>query len=280
MGPESNPAPESDQERPAAAPRPLETEKDVPQACAQAPCDLFGLPLSSGPKHPALRRSTSLGDARKQLSAPRRSGSLPTLFDFQPADPAASTQEVPEPQKTPGPLFAQAPSPAEALTLADPPAAQVEWPTVASGEKAKAQDILAAIRTLKTIEQAKRTATNEEKLALARFSGFGPVALSIFPDPVSGGFKDAAWQSLGEELQSLLTPEEYASAKRTTFNAFFASPTVVAAMHEALGRLGISANATVLEPGCGSGNFIRLAPKGMRFIGVELDTISGRIANS
>ena len=85
------------------------------------------------------------------------------------------------------------------------------WPTtrtsiltahsIASGEKAKARDILAAIRTLKSIEQEQRPATPEERQALARFAGFGPVALSIFPDPVTGRYKDAAWQALGEELK-------------------------------------------------------------------------------
>ena len=72
---------------------------------------------------------------------------------------------------------------------------------IASGEKAKARDILAAIRTLKAIEQEQRPATPEEKQTLARFAGFGPVALSIFPDPVTGRYKDAGWQALGEELK-------------------------------------------------------------------------------
>ena len=62
---------------------------------------------------------------------------------------------------------------------------------VASGEKAKARDIINAIRTLKTIEQEQRPATADERQALARFGGFGPVALSIFPDPVTGRYKDA-----------------------------------------------------------------------------------------
>ena len=134
--------------------------------------------------------------------------------------------------------------------------------TIASGEKTKARDILAAIRTLKTIEQEQRPATPEERQTLARFAGFGAVALSIFPDPVTGRYKDATWQALGEELKTLLSPEEYDSAKRTTFNAFYTSPTVIAAMHEAIARLGVPSNATVLEPGCGTGNFMRLGHAG------------------
>ena len=110
---------------------------------------------------------------------------------------------------------------------------------IASGEKAKARDIIAAIRTLKRIETERRPPNKEEKDVLARFSGFGPVALSIFPDPVTGRYKDAGWQALGEELKTLLTPQEYDSAKRTTFNAFYTSPTVIASIHEAIARLGV-----------------------------------------
>ena len=146
-----------------------------------------------------------------------------------------------------------------------------------SGLKAKAQDIINAIRTLKKVEQENRPANLEEKKVLVRFGGFGPVALTIFPDPVTGQYKDG-WESTGEELKALLTPEEYDSAKRTTFNAFYTSPAVMSSMHEALARLGVPAGATVLEPGCGVGRFISLAPAGQHFIGVELDSISGRIS--
>lgn len=148
----------------------------------------------------------------------------------------------------------------------------------ASGEKAKARDIVTAITTLKLIDREGRPATPEERQTLARFAGFGPVALSIFPDPVSGRYKDPSWQELGEQLASHLTTEEYESAKRTTFNAFYTSPVVIAAIHKAIVRLGVPANGTVLEPGCGTGNFLSLAPSGMRFIGIELDLVSGRIA--
>lgn len=153
-------------------------------------------------------------------------------------------------------------------------------PAIASGEKGKARDILAAIRTLKTIDHERRPATAEERQTLARFAGFGPVALSIFPDPATGHYKDAAWQKLGEELSALLTPEEYESAKRTTFNAFYTSPTVIQAIHEAISRLGVPGNATILEPGCGTGNFMSQGPPGLRFVGVELDDISGQIARA
>src|SRR5262249_10161610 len=148
------------------------------------------------------------------------------------------------------------------------------------GEKAKARDILVAIRTLKTIEQEHRVATPDERQVLMRFAGFGSVALSIFPDPVTGRYKDAGWQILGDELKSLLSPEEYASANQSTFNAFYTPSTVIRSMYEALARLGVPDTATVLEPGCGPGRFPLLAPKDMRFIGIEMDSISGRIAKA
>ena len=151
---------------------------------------------------------------------------------------------------------------------------------MASGEKTKARDIIAAIRTLKAIEQEHRPATPDEKHILARFSGFGPVALSLFPNPVTGKYKDAGWQAVGEELKTLLPPAEYDSAKRTTFNAFYTSPTVITSIHEAIARLGVPEGATILEPGCGTGNFMSHAKAGARFIGVEMDSISGRIAKA
>jgi SAM-dependent methyltransferase len=151
---------------------------------------------------------------------------------------------------------------------------------MASGEKAKGRDIIAAIRALKAIEQEKRPANHEEKQVLAKFSGFGPVALSIFPHPASGKYKDDGWQTLGEELKSLLTPVEYESVRRTTFNAFYTSPTVIASIHEAIGRLGVPAGGTILEPGCGIGNFMAQGRPEHHFIGVEMDSISGRIARA
>ena len=160
----------------------------------------------------------------------------------------------------------------------DAPSAPTPPPTP-TGEKAKARDIIAAIRTLKAIEQERRPANEEERRTLAAFCGFGPVALSIFPDPIRGTYKDG-WREIGEELRGLLTDEEYDSAKRTTFNAFYTSSTVIRAMFQGLHRLGVPDSALVLEPGCGPGRFPLLAPEGMRFIGVELDGISGRIARA
>jgi N12 class adenine-specific DNA methylase len=148
-------------------------------------------------------------------------------------------------------------------------------PTLPTGEKAKAHAIITAIRTLKQIEREQRPPTPQECLALSLFGGFGPVALFIFPDPISGRYKDG-WQEIGAELKSLVTPEEYDSAKRTTFNAFYTSPIVMSSMHAAVSRFGVPAHALTLEPGCGIGNFMQGSPA--RFIGVEMDSLSGRIA--
>ncbi len=183
--------------------------------------------------------------------------------------------QLPLPFDSPAPLPPAAelepPGPREPCPIASAP--------IAGGEKAKARDILAALRTLKAVEQEQRPATPQERRVLAAFPGFGPVALSIFPHAVTGRFKEG-WQALGEELRTLLTPEEYDSAKRTTFNAFYTSSTVIRAMYQALARLGVPSNALVLEPGCGPGRFLYLAPEGMRFVGVELDSLSGRIARA
>lgn len=155
----------------------------------------------------------------------------------------------------------------------------MEPPLIASGERQKARDLIAAIRTLKSIEHDGRLATAEERNVLARFPGFGSVALSIFPNPVTGQYKDG-WRETGEELKSLLTAEEYGSARKTVFNAFYTSPVVIDAMHSALARLGVPADALALEPGCGTGNFLARAAHEMRFVGIELDGISGRIAKA
>jgi SAM-dependent methyltransferase len=157
----------------------------------------------------------------------------------------------------------------------------VPWsvaPTFSRCEKTKARDVIAAIRTLQRIEGEKRPATAAEQAILARFPGFGPVALRLFPDPVTGRYADAGWQTLGDELKSLLTADEYASAKRTTFNAFYTSPVVIQVIHDALPRLGVPTDGHVLEPGCGTGNFLAMAPSSLHFTGVELDSLSGRIA--
>ena len=194
----------------------------------------------------------------------------PSLFDDVPEEQSSFVEMVgkPEPASTFVERVKQTPEPVPEV---------VRGPPISSGEKGKARDILAAIRTLHQVEQRGTPATPSECSALRKFCGFGPVALSIFPNPVTGVYKDESWRPIGEALKELLTPDEYDSAKRTTFNAFYTSPTVISAMHSALDRLGVPDGAVVLEPGAGIGNFLR---PGKRFIGVEQDSISGRIAKA
>ena len=205
-----------------------------------------------------------------------------SLFDFIATVDETTGTIAPNPLDTPfvvAVLNACEPTPVLVGNMREQRLPQVESVLIASGQKAKARDILAAISALKSIEHGGRDPTSEERRILARFCGFGPVALNIFRNPVTGDYKDG-WHTIGEELKTLLTPEEYDSAKRTTFNAFYTSSTVITAMHAALNRLGVPADALVLEPGCGPGRFLYLAPEGMRFIGVEMDGISGRIAKA
>lgn len=155
---------------------------------------------------------------------------------------------------------------------------RLEDQAAASGLKAKAKATIAAIRLLKLLDG--RPATAEEKRVLAGFSGFGPLANYIFPEPGTNRYKPG-WEALGKELAELLTPEEYESAKRSTFNAFYTSPTVMQAIYDGLTQMGAPLSEVhALEPGCGIGNFIGMAPAGMCFTGVEKEVLSGRIAQA
>ena len=146
-----------------------------------------------------------------------------------------------------------------------------------AGTKGAFHEILDAIRTLKSLEQTGRNAGPADKALMARFSGFGALATTAFPDPVTGGYA-AGWEDLGRELERLLTDQEYASAKATTFSAFYTSPVVMGEMFRALERMGIGVGSRGLEPGCGVGNFIGASPIGLEFIGIEQDSLSGRMA--
>lgn len=147
-----------------------------------------------------------------------------------------------------------------------------------AGTKAAFNEVLEAIRTLKSIEKSGRAPGPADKAMMAKFSGFGAFATKAFPDPVTDEYADG-WEYLGVALRELLTDEEYESAKRTTFSAFYTSELVMAEMYRALERMGIGMGARGLEPGCGVGNFIGASPIiGLDFIGVEQDSLSGRMA--
>ena len=143
----------------------------------------------------------------------------------------------------------------------------------AGGPKTKYKANVEAIRLLKTLDVEQRQATVEEQEILSRYVGWGGI-------PQAFDENNADWSKEYAELESLLTADEYKEARASTLNAFYTSPTVIKAMYEALGNMGLS-KGNVLEPSCGVGNFMGLVPDSMekiRMYGVELDSISGRIA--
>ena len=141
------------------------------------------------------------------------------------------------------------------------------------GPKAKYQANVAAIKLLKYLEETTGQATPEQQEVLSRYVGWGGVADAFDPDK-------PAWDAEYSELKELLTPEEYAAARASTLNAHYTSPTVIRAIYEAVEQMGFRAG-NILEPSCGVGNFFGMLPESMagsRLYGVELDSISGRIA--
>ena len=127
----------------------------------------------------------------------------------------------------------------------------------------------AAIRTLKQIEAEERLATPEEQEILSRYVGWGGLA---------DCFEETSPHY--EELKSLLDSEEYAAARASTLTAFYTPPVVIRGIYKALSQMGFT-QGNILEPSCGTGNFLGLLPAdmaGSKAYGVELDSISGRIA--
>ena len=143
----------------------------------------------------------------------------------------------------------------------------------AGGPKAKFKANMEAIRLLKELEQEQRLATPEEQEVLSRYVGWGGI-------PQAFEERNSAWAEEYTQLKGVLTPEEYSAARASTLNAFYTSPTVIKAMYEALGNMGLK-QGNILEPSCGVGNFMGLLPESMsaaNMYGVELDPVSGQIA--
>ena len=141
------------------------------------------------------------------------------------------------------------------------------------GPKQKFARNVEAIRTLQTLESENRNATPEEQEILSHYVGWGGLADAFDPD------KDS-WAKEYTQLKELLSPEEYAAARASTLNAHYTSPTVIRAIYDAVERMGFQ-TGNILEPSCGVGNFFGMLPESMqgsRLYGVELDSISGRIA--
>ena len=141
------------------------------------------------------------------------------------------------------------------------------------GAKAKFRANMAAINLLKELELEGAQATPEQQEILSRYVGWGGLA-DAFDES-----KDN-WKDEFAELYAALSPEEYAAARASTLNAHYTSPTVIKAIYEAVGSMGFQ-TGNILEPAMGVGNFFGLLPQemqGSRLYGVELDSITGRIA--
>ena len=141
------------------------------------------------------------------------------------------------------------------------------------GAKAKFRANLDAIHTLKQIESEGRTATPEEQEILSRYVGWGGLA-DAFDETKEN------WKKEYAELSEALTPEEYEAARASTLNAHYTSPTVIKSIYDALANLGFQ-SGNILEPSMGVGNFFGMLPddmQGSKLYGVELDSLSGRIA--
>ena len=141
------------------------------------------------------------------------------------------------------------------------------------GPKAKYERNVEAIRTLFALEQENRNATPEEQSVLAQYVGWGGLPDAFDPEK-------AGWAREYQELKGLLSEQEYEMARASTLNAHYTSPTVIKAIYEAVGGMGFT-SGNILEPSMGVGNFFGLLPdemSGSRLYGVELDSISGRIA--
>ena len=141
------------------------------------------------------------------------------------------------------------------------------------GAKAKFRANMAAINLLKELEFEGAQTTPEQQEILSRYVGWGGLA-DAFDES-----KDN-WKDEFAELYATLSPEEYAAARASTLNAHYTSPTVIKAIYEAVGNMGFQ-TGNILEPAMGVGNFFGLLPQemqGSRLYGVELDSITGRIA--
>ena len=141
------------------------------------------------------------------------------------------------------------------------------------GQKTKFENNMRAIRTLKTLEKEHRPASPEDQEVLSQYVGWGGI-------PQAFDERNAAWADENRELKYTLTPEEYEMARASTLNAHYTSPTVIRAIYSAVEQMGFH-TGNILEPSCGVGNFFGLLPETMqnsRLYGVELDSITGRIA--
>ena len=141
------------------------------------------------------------------------------------------------------------------------------------GKKERFRRNIMAIQLLKKCQEENRFATPEEQIILSKYVGWGGLSEAFDEN-------NSAWATEYLELSSVLTPEEYASARESTLTAFYTPPEVITAIYKAMEQMGFK-EGNLLEPSCGIGNFIGMLPNTMqdsKIYGVELDTISAGIA--
>ncbi len=187
-------------------------------------------------------------------------GDVETLTGGNPPEPGKASQKEPEIDKTGAVNYRISFNEAENTGKGFAP-------------KEKFRQNVEAIRTLEKIEGERRTATPEEQEILAKYVGWGGLADAFDPSK-------ANWANEYQELKSLLSPEEYASARESTLNAHYTSPVIIQAIYDAVGKMGFT-RGNVLDPAAGIGNFYGCLPEemaGSRLYGTELDGITGRIA--
>ena len=141
------------------------------------------------------------------------------------------------------------------------------------GKKERFRRNIMAIQLLKKCQEENRFATPEEQIILSKYVGWGGLSEAFDEN-------NSAWATEYLELSSVLTPEEYASARESTLTAFYTPPEVITAIYKAMEQMGFQ-EGNLLEPSCGIGNFIGMLPDTMqdsKIYGVELDTISAGIA--
>ncbi len=141
------------------------------------------------------------------------------------------------------------------------------------GKKERFRRNIMAIQLLKKCQEENRFATPEEQIILSKYVGWGGLSEAFDEN-------NSAWTTEYLELSSVLTPEEYASARESTLTAFYTPPEVITAIYKAMEQMGFK-EGNLLEPSCGIGNFIGMLPDAMqdsKIYGVELDTISAGIA--
>ena len=141
------------------------------------------------------------------------------------------------------------------------------------GKKERFRRNIMAIQLLKKCQEENRFATPEEQIVLSKYVGWGGLSEAFDEN-------NPAWTTEYLELSSVLTPEEYASARESTLTAFYTPPEVITAIYKAMEQMGFQ-EGNLLEPSCGIGNFIGMLPDAMqnsKIYGVELDTISAGIA--